>query len=88
LTYLDFPTKYVWMASDKVWKKRQIGFAIGRIYNALPTSGERYYLQILLNIIKECMPFEDIRTVNRIVYPTFKDVCQILGYLDDDNEWI
>jgi hypothetical protein len=34
------------------------------------------------------MSFEDIRTVNRIVYPTFKDGCHILGYLDDDNEWI
>jgi hypothetical protein len=26
--------------------------------------------------------------VNGVVYPTFKEACQILGYLDDDNEWI
>jgi hypothetical protein len=75
LTDLDFSTKYVWKANDKVWKKRQRGFAIGRIYNAHPKSGERYYLRILLNSVKGCMSFEDIRTVNRIVYPTFKDAC-------------
>jgi hypothetical protein len=68
--------------------KRQRGFAIGRIYNAHPASGERYYLQIVLNTIKGCMTFKDIRTVNGIVYPAFKYACQILDYLDDDSEWI
>jgi hypothetical protein len=63
-------------------------FCDSRIYNAHLASGERYYLQILLNTVKGCMPFEDIRTINGIVYPTFKDACQILGYLDDDSEWI
>jgi hypothetical protein len=58
------------------------------IYNAHPGSGETYYLRILLNSVKGCMSFEDIRTINGIVYPTFKDACQILGYLDDDNESI
>jgi hypothetical protein len=43
---------------------------------------------MLLNTVKECMSYEDIRMVDGVVYPTFKEVCQVLGYLDDDNEWI
>jgi hypothetical protein len=56
--------------------------------NAHPTSGERYYLRILLNTVKGCTSYEDIMTVNGVVYLTFKEASQILGYLDDDNEWI
>jgi hypothetical protein len=56
--------------------------------NAHPTSGERYYLRILLNTVKGCTSYEDIMTVNGVVYLTFKEASQNLGYLDDDNEWI
>jgi hypothetical protein len=72
----------------KNMEKRQRGFAIGRIYNVHPGSGKRYYLRMLLKTVKGCMSYEDIRTVDGVVYPTFKEVCQVLGYLDDDNEWI
>jgi hypothetical protein len=43
---------------------------------------------MLLNIIKGCMSYKDIRTANEVVHPTFKAACQALGFLDDDNEWI
>jgi hypothetical protein len=72
----------------KNMEKRQRGFAIERIYNVHPGSGKRYYLRMLLKTVKGCMSYEDIRTVDGVVYPTFKEVCQVLGYLDDDNEWI
>ncbi|KAG3169038.1 hypothetical protein PC128_g19247 [Phytophthora cactorum] len=32
--------------------------------------------------------FEDLRTVDRVVYPTFQAAAQHGGYLDDDTEWI
>jgi hypothetical protein len=64
------------------------GYAIGRIYYAHLASGERYYLRMLLNIVKGCMSYKDTRTVNRVAHPTFKAACQALGFLDDDNEWI
>uniref|UniRef100_A0A0A9DGN2 Uncharacterized protein n=1 Tax=Arundo donax TaxID=35708 RepID=A0A0A9DGN2_ARUDO len=88
LTYADFPTKWVWIAKDKGWKKRQKGYAIGRIYYAHPASGERYYLRMLLNTVKGCKSYADIRTADGVVHPTFKSACQALGFLDDDNEWI
>lgn len=35
-----------------------------------------------------CTSYEDIRTVDGIILPTFKSACQALGFLDNDDEWI
>jgi hypothetical protein len=43
---------------------------------------------MLLNTVKGCTSYKDIRTVNGVEYPTFKESCRALGFLDDDNEWI
>ena len=40
-------------------------------YHAYPDNGERYYLRMLLNYVKGPMCFEDIRTVNGVLYITF-----------------
>ena len=60
---------------------------IGRIYYAQPTSGEKYYLRMLLNTVKGCRSYEEIRTVDGVVHPTFKSACYALGLLNDDKEW-
>lgn len=52
LSYVDFPTKWVWDKPEKIWQIRQKGEAIGRIFYAHPTSGERFYLRLLLNKVK------------------------------------
>jgi hypothetical protein len=88
LTYGDFPTKFVWHESNKMWKERKSKFSIGRLYYTHPSSSERYYLRMLLNTIKGCTSFKEIRIVNGIIYSTFKEACRVLGFLDDDNEWI
>ncbi|KAK4566259.1 hypothetical protein RGQ29_002484 [Quercus rubra] len=87
LTYFEFPTKCVRHRRDKEWKLRKFGSCIGCIYYAHPASGERFYLQILLNVIKGARSFEEMRTINNVVYPTFKSTCYALGLLDDDKEW-
>lgn len=43
---------------------------------------------MLLNVVKGCTSFEHIRTVNVIVYPTFKSTCYALWLLEDDKEWV
>jgi hypothetical protein len=63
------------------------GFAIGRMYYAHPTSGERYYLQMLLNYIKGATSYEQLRTVDGKEHDTFKDACIAMGLLANDNEW-
>jgi hypothetical protein len=44
LTFYQFPQQWVWNQKLKQWTMRKRGFAIGRMYYAHPTSGERYYL--------------------------------------------
>jgi hypothetical protein len=62
--------------------------AVDRLYYAHPSSDERYYLRMLLNTVKGCTSYKDIRIVNEVDHSTFKEACRALGFLDDDNEWI
>jgi len=80
LTYADFPTKWVWKSKEKKWEKRKQGYAIGRIYYAHPTSGERYYLRMLLNTVKGCTSYTQIRIVDGMVLPTFKAACKARAF--------
>ncbi|XP_035831868.1 uncharacterized protein LOC110869885 [Helianthus annuus] len=88
LTYVQFPSKYVWKLKDCCWQPRQNYVVIGRIYSASPSLGEAYYLRILLTKVKGPRSFEEIRTYEGVVYPTFRDACYARGLLDDDNEYI
>ena len=85
--YQDFPSTMVWNRDKHVWTKRQRGFAIGRMYYAHPTSGERFYVRLLLTVVKGAKSFEDLRTFEGTVYPTFKAACIAHGLLEDDAEW-
>lgn len=88
LTYCEFPTKFVWNQQCKEWTPRKSRFSIGRIYYVPPGSGESYYLRTLLNFVKGPTSYEDIKTVDGVLYSSFKDACYALGLLDDDKEYI
>ncbi|XP_052627755.1 uncharacterized protein LOC111912983 [Lactuca sativa] len=88
LTYVEFPTKFVWVLNDRFWKRRKVGKAIGRIHSVSPNLGEAYFLRILLNKVKGPTSFDEIRTVNGETYSSFRDTCYALGLLDDDKEYI
>lgn len=85
LTYNELPSKYVW--SDNQWKPRKKEKCIGRIVYAHPTSGERYYLRLLLNMIRGAKDYKKLRTVNETEYSTYKQACYALGLIKDDKEW-
>ncbi len=87
LTFDQFPQQWVWNQKLKRWTLRKQGFAIGRMYYAHPTLGERYYLRMLLNCIKGATCYEHLRTVDGREHDTFKDACIAMGLLADDNEW-
>nr|XP_012567255.2 ATP-dependent DNA helicase RRM3-like isoform X1 [Cicer arietinum]XP_027186627.1 ATP-dependent DNA helicase RRM3-like isoform X1 [Cicer arietinum]XP_027186628.1 ATP-dependent DNA helicase RRM3-like isoform X1 [Cicer arietinum]XP_027186629.1 ATP-dependent DNA helicase RRM3-like isoform X1 [Cicer arietinum] len=87
LTYAEFPTKYVWNKTSKKWTRRKNGRCVGRIYYVPPTSGENFYLRMLLNKVQGSRSFEDIKIVNGFVHLTYKDACYALGLLDDDKEF-
>ncbi|CEG82840.1 hypothetical protein RMATCC62417_16838 [Rhizopus microsporus] len=71
----------------KRWRPRQRGFAIGRMYHYSPIAGERYCLRLLLTSVCSSKSFEDIRTVNGVLYPTFREACMVLHLVQDDREW-
>lgn len=73
----DFPQRFVLKPDknnphSKTWSLRQRqGFAIGRIYYAGPTAGERFHLRTLLMVVKGAKSFDDLKR----------------GLLEDDGEW-
>jgi len=87
LTYGDFPMRWVWNKGQKRWTPRKRGDTIGRMYFVPPRAGEKYYLRMLLNIVPGATSFQHLRTVDNIVYHTFRDACNALGLLQDDREW-
>ncbi|XP_035840208.1 ATP-dependent DNA helicase PIF1-like [Helianthus annuus] len=86
-TYAEIPTKYVWQEDNKVWKTRLERPAIGRIVYCNPAAGPKYYLRMLLGIVRGPRSFEEIKTVDGVVYETFKEACYAYGLLNDDKEW-
>ena len=85
--YQEFPEHYVYLQKKRQWKPRQRGFAIGRMYHYNPFAGERYYLRLLLTVIRGARSFEHLRTVEGILHPTFQATCVARGLLEDDREW-
>ncbi|CAN1240791.1 ATP-dependent DNA helicase PIF1 [Linum perenne] len=55
--------------------------------NCIGSSTDRFYLRMLLHIVKGCSSFEDILTVNQVTYHSFKEACNAYGFLTDDGEW-
>ncbi|KAH7665557.1 DNA helicase protein [Dioscorea alata] len=87
LLYTDFPTKFTWYKKEKKWKYTMNGRSIGRIIYIHPSARELYYLRLLLNEIKGARSYEDLRTINNVVYTTYREACFALGILGDDSEW-
>ncbi|XP_071718818.1 uncharacterized protein [Rutidosis leptorrhynchoides] len=87
-TYVEFPRHYVWNATPRKWSKRQGQKTVARLHYVHPKSGEAYYLRIMLNKVRGPTCYEDLRTVDGIIYDTFKEACYAMGLLDDDKEYI
>ncbi|RKF61755.1 hypothetical protein OnM2_039090 [Erysiphe neolycopersici] len=86
--YQDFPENFVFH-NDKqpyYWVKRQRGGAIRRMIFLSPCVGEDYFLRLLLTKNPGSISFEDLLTVNGILYGTFREAYVAHGLLDNDNE--
>ncbi|GJT53957.1 ATP-dependent DNA helicase PIF1-like protein [Tanacetum coccineum] len=59
----------------------------GRIVYSTPASRERYFLRMLLNVVRGAWSFTELKMVNKINYATFKAACFAYGLLNDDKEW-
>ncbi|KAL3616054.1 hypothetical protein CASFOL_040348 [Castilleja foliolosa] len=89
LTYVNYPTKYRWDRKAKCWTPRMYTTrpAIGRLTYVHPSSGELFYLRMLLCHQQGCMSFADIHTVSGTIHVTYYASCEALGLIGDDKEW-
>ncbi|XP_022856895.1 uncharacterized protein LOC111377965 [Olea europaea var. sylvestris] len=55
------------------------------IVAANPSEGERYFLRVLLNHVKGPKSFQDLRTVNNIVVPTYHEAAFLHGLIGGNN---
>ncbi|GJT07435.1 DNA helicase [Tanacetum coccineum] len=88
LTYLDFPSEFVWYGDSKTWSpRRNCRSSIGRLAYVHPTSGELFFLRMLLCHQKGCRDFKEVQTIGHVLYPTYRAACEAMGLLGDDREW-
>jgi ATP-dependent DNA helicase PIF1 len=88
ILYCDFPEWYTWQSGKgKVWqrRKRDTGGQVDRIVSAHPAEGERYYLRVLLNHVTGAASYVDLRTVDGVTLPTFREAAERRGLLESDN---
>ncbi|KAI9128206.1 hypothetical protein K1719_001199 [Acacia pycnantha] len=88
LTYIEFPKHYVYQRDNRAWKRRKKGSFVGRITHVSPSSGELYYLRLLLTKVRGSRSFDEIKTVDGFMHNNLKDACFARGLLDDDQEYI
>ncbi|XP_058784184.1 uncharacterized protein LOC131658953 [Vicia villosa] len=88
LTYGEFVTKFVYVKRNRLWKPRKKEFTIGRLVWVPPTTGELFYLRMMLTVAKGPTSYKEIRKVGETQYETFREACFAMGFLDDDREYI
>ncbi|XP_058741129.1 uncharacterized protein LOC131613479 [Vicia villosa] len=88
LTYGQFVSKFVYDKKKRCWKPRKRGYTIGRFIWVPPSTGELYYMQMLLNVKKGPTSYDDLKTVEGFKNSTFRELCFAMGFLQDDREFI
>lgn len=87
--YQDLPLLCTWDKGLRQWKRRsyagQRHQVVGRLAAVGPTEGERYYLYLLLLAVPGACSFEDLRTVDDVVYPTFQAAAVARGLCASDQ---
>ncbi|XP_074356515.1 uncharacterized protein LOC141696245 [Apium graveolens] len=86
-TYDKIPRFYMWNDGERKWTMRKRGFQIGRLCYVHHSTGEPWFLRLLLTKVRGATSFESLYTVNGVCYSTFCDACKEYGLLDDDKEW-
>nr|XP_017245277.1 PREDICTED: uncharacterized protein LOC108216927 [Daucus carota subsp. sativus] len=86
-TYQEFPQNFTWKADACKWKPRERGIVFGRLSDVHASSGETFFLRMILMQNKGATSFKALKTVNGVVYKTYKEACGALGLLKDDRQW-
>ena len=100
-TYREIVYFFNWVKSKRQWQRWKEGEKdeennglirhdkIGYFPTILPKGPngiERFALSMLLIYVTGPMSFEDIRTVDGVVYPSYQEAAQKLGLMENDSE--
>uniref|UniRef100_K3XRZ7 ATP-dependent DNA helicase n=1 Tax=Setaria italica TaxID=4555 RepID=K3XRZ7_SETIT len=86
ILYRDFPEHYTWESNGKFWKPRKNAiYQVGRLVSAHPAEGERYFLRVLLNHVAGATSYRDLRTVDGVLLPSFREAAERRGLIEEDN---
>jgi hypothetical protein len=86
--YTEIPEHYVFDKKANSWRPRErYCKLISRMYTVSMNEAERYYLRLLLLNVKGATSFEHLKTVNNVLYETFKEAAIHRNLLADDKEW-
>ncbi|XP_058759288.1 uncharacterized protein LOC131632565 [Vicia villosa] len=88
LTYGDFVSKFVYHKRSRSWKPRKRGYTIGRLIWVPQSTGELFYLRMMLTVKKGPLCYGDIKTVDGKKHKTFRGACFAMGFLQDDREFV
>ncbi|CCE26556.1 uncharacterized protein CPUR_00024 [Claviceps purpurea 20.1] len=87
--YAEMPSNCVWVAQPRVWKQREKYLRnIGRMFHCSPVASERFYLRLLLTVVRGPKSFEELYHFEGRRYPTYREACIARGLADDDKEWV
>ncbi|UYV71003.1 hypothetical protein LAZ67_8001384 [Cordylochernes scorpioides] len=99
LLYPEVPRYYTWNASRKSFCRRKQGTsvpehegifaseALGQVYTVHPNNAECFFLRMLLHTVRGPTSFSSLKCVNGEECRTFREACQNLGLLEDDQHW-
>jgi hypothetical protein len=99
LLYPQVPKYYTWNTSRKVFCKGKQGArvqgyddiratdALVRVYTIHPNNADCYFLRLLLHVVQGPTSFASLKTVEGEECQTFREACQKLGLLENDQHW-
>lgn len=87
IKYIEMLLYFVWDNSNKIYTRRKQRGSIGRIVNINPAAGDKYYLGILVSLLRGPTSYDDLYTVGDIKYDSFQEACYARGLLGSDKDW-
>ncbi|XP_076047299.1 uncharacterized protein LOC143028820 [Oratosquilla oratoria] len=88
LLYHELPHHFIYNAKCSCWEERQgPTFSLGRIRAVTTRTVELFYLRLLLTHKPGPTSYEDLRTIEGVMHPSYREAVKALGLLSDEETW-
>ncbi|XP_076054509.1 uncharacterized protein LOC143033209 [Oratosquilla oratoria] len=88
LYYNQLPNHFVFNNTSSVWEERKTtASSLGRICAVTNETVELFYLRLLLTHVKGPTSYEDLRTFEGVIYPSYREAVKAMGLLNDEETW-